>query len=99
MHQWLAAHQAIFDSAQPTLRLAFEQFTAQPAAAIEAVTGYLGLADMAVPARVPVMMATEAPRAQRWRKRERQLLALGRQAQVGAMMDRLGYTMDPEAWS
>jgi hypothetical protein len=99
MHQWLAAHQAIFDSAQPTLRLAFEQFTAQPAAAIAAVTGYLGLADMAVPARMPVTMATEAPRAQRWRKRERQLLALGRQAQVGAMMGRLGYTMDPEAWS
>jgi hypothetical protein len=63
------------------------------------VTRYLGLADMAVPARVPVTMATEAPRAQRWRKRERLMLALGRQAPVGALMERLGYTMDPAAWS
>lgn len=99
MHQWLAAHQAIFDSALPTLRLAFEQFTAQPAAAIATVTRYLGLADMAVPARVPVVMATEAPRAQRWRKREQPLLAPGRQARAGAMMERLGYTMDPASWS
>ena len=98
-HQWLAAHQAIFDSARPTLRLSFEQFTAQPAAALAALTGYLGLADMAVPARLPVTMATEAPRTQRWRKRERQLLALGKQAPVGAMMERLGYAMDPAAWS
>jgi hypothetical protein len=99
VHQWLAAHQAIFDSALPALRLSFEQFTAQPAAALAALTRYLGLADMMAPGRAPVTMATEAPRPQRWRKRERQLLALGRQAQVGAMMDRLGYTMDPEAWS
>jgi hypothetical protein len=99
VHQWLAAHQAIFDSGVPTLRLAFEQFTAQPAAAIATVTRYLGLDEMPVPARVPVTMATEAPRAQRWRKRERLLLALGQQAQVGMMMERLGYAMDPKGWS
>ena len=99
LHQWLAAHQAIFDSALPTLRLAFEQFMAHPKAAMTTLTRYLGLADMSVPSQVPVTMATEAPRAQRWRKREQQLLALGRQAPVGRMMERLGYAMEPGVWS
>lgn len=99
LQQWLAAHQAIFASAAPTLRLAFEQFMAQPAAALAALTRHLGLPDMDTPPRLPVMMATEAPRLQRWRKREPQLLAMGKQERVAAMMERLGYTMNPGAWS
>jgi hypothetical protein len=98
-HQWLATHQAIFASAVPTLRLAFEQFMAQPAAAMAAVTSYLGLPDMHVPSCLPVTVATEAPSAQRWRKREAQLIALGKQARIAEMMERLGYTMDPASWS
>lgn len=97
--QWLATHQAIFASAVPTLRLAFEQFMAQPGAAMAAVTRHLGLPDMIVPARLPVTVATDAPRAQRWRKREPQLMALGKQARIVDMMERLGYSMDPATWS
>jgi hypothetical protein len=99
LNQWLAAHQAILDSAVPALRLAFEQFMAQPAQLITTLCRYLGLPDMTLPARLPVTMATDTPLAGRWRKREQQLLTLGKQKQVGALMERLGYNMDPSTWT
>jgi hypothetical protein len=43
-------------------------------------------------------MATEAPQPARWRKRRELLLSLGQRPDVAAMMDALGYRMEPEGW-
>lgn len=99
LNQWLSPHRAVLASGVPALRLKFEDFLADPAAAVGRVTGHLGLPPMAMQAQLPVTMATEQPARQRWRKREQALLALGRQPEVAAMMDTLGYSMDPEGWS
>lgn len=99
LNQWLATHQAILASGAPALRLAFEDFMAQPAAQLARIGEHLGLAHLPLPARLPVTMATDAPRTQRWRKRAPPMLALGQQPKVGAMMARLGYSMDPATWT
>ena len=82
----------------PALRVRCEAFLDEPAAAMERITAYLELPPLALQAQLPVTMATEQPSRQRWRKREPALLALGRQPEVAAMMDTLGYSMDPEGW-
>ncbi|HJV01466.1 MAG TPA: hypothetical protein VJ752_13040 [Burkholderiaceae bacterium] len=99
LNQWLSPHRAVLQADVPALRLRFEDFLADPVAAMGRITGYLGLAPMAMQAQLPVTMATEQPARQRWRKREQALLALGRQPEVAAMMAALGYDMDPEGWS
>ncbi|MYN15628.1 hypothetical protein GTP81_02560 [Rugamonas sp. FT107W] len=99
LNQWLASHEAILASRVPMLRLGFEQFMERPAAQLERIGAWLGLSDLSLPARLPVTMATDIPTAQRWRKREQALLDMGRRPPVRAMMERLGYTMDPESWT
>ncbi len=98
LNQWLSPHRAVLEAGVPALRLRFEDFLADPAAAMARITGYLGLPPMALEARLPVTMATEQPARQRWKKREADLLALGRQGEVQAMMAALDYSMDPEGW-
>lgn len=98
LNQWLSPHRAVLASGVPALRLQFEDFLADPVAAMGRVTAFLGLPPLAMQAQLPVTMATEQPARQRWRKREQALLALGRQPEVAAMMDTLGYSMDPEGW-
>lgn len=98
LRQWLAAHQAILAGGVATLRVRFEDFMAAPGAALARITDFLGLEAMALPARLPVSMATEAPAPERWRKREQVLLALGQRAEVAATMAALGYGMDAGEW-
>jgi hypothetical protein len=97
LNQWLSAHEAVLKSGVPALRVGFEEFVSQPSATTRRITGYLGLGPIDLPPSLPVVMAIEAPRAQRWRKRGH-LLALGERREVRAMMHLLGYTMDPESW-
>ncbi len=98
LNQWLSAHRAILASGVSALRIAFEQFLAQPARVMEAITDHLNLPPLRVPAKLPVKMATEMPAEGRWRKREGTLLALARQEEVRAMMAKLGYGMKTEDW-
>ncbi|SFU99242.1 sulfotransferase [Pseudoduganella namucuonensis] len=98
LNQWMSAHHAILDSGLPCLRLAFEDFLDDPSATMRRLTDYLDLPPADVPDAMPVRMATERPRRQRWRKRERMMLDLGESAGVASMMDRLGYRMAPETW-
>lgn len=99
LNQWLASHEAIFASRVPTLRLAFEQFMESPATQLQRIGVWLGLANVALPAQLPVTMATDAPSALRWRKREQAVLNMSQRRPVQAMMEQLGYTMDPETWT
>ncbi len=98
LNQWLSAHREILASGVSALRIAFEQFLAQPARVMDAITDHLDLPPLPVPAKLPVKMATEAPSEGRWRKREGQLLALARREEVRGMMENLGYRMQAEDW-
>lgn len=98
LNQWLSPHAAILASGVPTLRIAFEDFLSCPAAVADKITGHLGLPAMALRRSLPVTMATDAPKARRWKKRAALLLPLGRRKPVGTMMETLGYSMDPETW-
>lgn len=98
LNQWLSAHQEILTSGVSALRIAFEHFLAQPERVTAAITSYLSLPPLRVPAKLPVKMATEMPAAGRWRKREELLLALARRERVRAMMADLGYGMHAEGW-
>lgn len=98
LNQWCSIHEAILQSGVCTLRLSFEDFIADPLAALRSITDHLGLPAMTPPAALPVKMATEPPSSRRWHKRRPLLLDLGRRAEVGEMMDRLGYPMEPDTW-
>lgn len=98
LNQWLSSHRAILASDIATLRLSFEEFITAPATVAKKVTDYLGLAEMKIPPSLPVTMATDAPQSGRWIKREQLLLRLAKQPQVRAMMDELGYSMQPDTW-
>lgn len=98
LNQWYSVHEAILHSGVCTLRLSFEDFVANPVAALRRITDHLGLPAMAPPGALPVKMATEPPRSKRWHKRRSLLMNLGRRTEVREMMDRLGYAMDPDTW-
>ncbi len=99
LNQWLASNEAILASGVPALRMAFEAFMDQPAAQLQRIGDLLGLSNLSLPAQLPVTMATDAPGALRWRKREQALLDMGQRPPVWSMMERLGYTMNPESWT
>ena len=98
LNQWHSLHQAILQSRVCSLRVSFEDFIAHPAAILRSITDHLGLSAMALPGTLPVKMATEPPCSRRWHKRAELLRDLGRRTHVGEMMDRLGYSMDPDTW-
>lgn len=98
LNQWYSTHHAILASGVRSLRVSFEDFIANPAATLDLITDHLGLPAMILPRTLPVTMATEPPRSERWRKRAPLLIELGRRAEVRGLMGRLGYSMDPLAW-
>lgn len=98
LNQWLSIHDTILQSGVCSLRLSFEHFMADPAAALKTITDHLGLPAMAPTGALPVRMATEPPRSRRWHKRAPLLLQMGRRADVRNMMGRLGYAMEPDTW-
>lgn len=98
LNQWLSAHRAILASGVPALRIAFEDLLAAPERLMQTVTDYLALPALALPAALPVMMATETPQPMRWEKRARLLLNLGERREVRDMMATLGYAMNPAGW-
>lgn len=98
LNQWYSVHEAILHSGVCSLHLSFEDFVANPVAALRRITDHLGLPAMAPPGALPVKMATEPPRSKRWHKRGSLLMNLGRRTEVREMMDRLGYSMDPDTW-
>ncbi|MES2161325.1 MAG: hypothetical protein V4476_09240 [Pseudomonadota bacterium] len=99
LNQWLASNEAILASGVPALRVSFEDFLDHPPAQLQRIGELLGLSDLSLPAQLPVTMATDAPGALRWRKREQALLGMGQRPAVRAMMEQLGYTMNPESWT
>ncbi|MQA38458.1 sulfotransferase [Rugamonas aquatica] len=99
LNQWLASHEAILASRVPALRLRFEDFMERPAAQFQRIVEMLGLSGLSLPSQLPVTMATDAPKALRWRKREQALLDMGQRQSVQAMMAQLGYSMNPDTWT
>lgn len=98
LNQWLSAQQALLASGRAVLRIAFEQFLRQPADTLRLVTDSLGIAPLALPERLPVTMATDAPTQRRWLKREAELLPLIGRADVRQAMQALDYGLDPLEW-
>ncbi|MEC5159293.1 hypothetical protein ACFDR9_000825 [Janthinobacterium sp. CG_23.3] len=98
LNQWLSAHRAVLASGVAALRISFEQFLASPGAQLNRITDHLGARPMAPPPALRVMMATDAPRPMRWKKRQQLMLELGERRDVRAMMATLGYAMKPEGW-
>lgn len=98
LNQWMSAQRAILDSGVAALRVRFEDFLAQPAAEMARITDHLDLPALALPEALPVLMATDTPRPLRWHKRQELLLTLGERRDVRALMDALGYRMQPGLW-
>ena len=98
LNQWYSIHEAILQRGVSSVRVSFEDFIANPAAVLRRVTEHVGLAPMALPAALPVKMATEPPRPRRWRKRGSMLMELSRRSHVRQMMGLLGYPMDAGTW-
>ena len=98
LNQWHSIHEAILQGGVCSLRVAFEDFVANPTAMLRLITDHLGLPAMTLPGAMPIKMATEPPCSRRWHKRGPLLLDLGRRAEVREMMDRLGYPMEPDSW-
>jgi hypothetical protein len=98
LNQWLSAHLSILGAYPGALKLAFEDFLTAPEEVLQRVTRYLGLSKLPPQGSLPVLMATEMPARQRWRKRGAILLGMGERQEVKATMHRLGYSMRPETW-
>ncbi|MFA9430700.1 sulfotransferase [Egicoccus sp. AB-alg2] len=105
--QWRSANEATIaaaadlDAERHVVR--FEDVVGSPrrrAAALGALADHLGIA--AAPLvdhhRLPVVMATEAPRPGRWRDNAAHLDPVLRDPAVRAMARRLGYGADPAGW-
>lgn len=98
LNQWLSCHRHIFDSGVAALPVRFESFLADPAAVLDRVCEWLGLAPMPQVPELPVTMATEAPAPGRWRKRSELLLPMAQRREVADMMHMLGYGLAQEQW-
>lgn len=98
LNQWISAHNAVSASGLQCLRICFEEFMLEPSTATKKITNYLGLREIKLQPTLPVMMAVEPPKLRRWKKRESQLLNLGKRKEVREMMRSLGYEMNPETW-
>ncbi len=96
LNQWLSAHKAIRDSHVPRTRISFEQFLSDPTRSMKIITDFLHLDELRTARELPVVMATEVPKPERWRKREREILYLGEREDVREMMQVLGYEMPRE---
>ena len=99
LNQWFSAHNTIFASRVETLRISFEDFLEAPGRVIGEIEKYLGLDEQKIQKSLPVMMATETPKLKRWNKRRDLLISLGENREVVAMMEMLGYGMNPDTWS
>lgn len=98
LNQWVSAHRAILQSGLPNFRISFETILSEPSRAIKNITDYLGLPEIKLQSILPVVMATETPKLKRWRKRESQMLKMGKNKEVKELMNLLGYEMNPETW-
>ena len=102
LNQWLSCHRHILDSGVQAYRVAFEDFLADPAAALSRTCGWLDLPPLpgtAASAReLPVTMATETPAPGRWRKRRELLQPLGLRPEVARTMRELCYASEPGGW-
>lgn len=97
LNQWHSAHQSILDSGVDALRIKFEDFLDNSQETLDIITEYLGIDKIKVN-KLPVIMATESPSCFRWKKRENVILELAKEPKVKELMERLGYSMDPDAW-
>lgn len=98
LNQWLSCHRCILDSGVHAHRLAFEDFLADPAGCVGAITRWLELGPAPALGALPLSMATEAPAPGRWRKRAELLLPMAGRAAVARTMDALGYRLDADSW-
>jgi hypothetical protein len=98
LNQWHSVHGAILERGVSTLRVSFEDFVARPAAVLKRITDHLDLPAVALPGELPIKMATEPPRSNRWHKRGPLLIDLGRRPEVRDLMGLLGYSMDSDTW-
>jgi hypothetical protein len=112
--QWRSAHRALFDWAEAdparrdhVLRLRFEDVVGMRERREDlfgALTRWLGITMDAPLATVlagalPAVMATEAPRRQRWFKRADLLSPVLSDPTSRELMERLGYAPDPATWT
>lgn len=101
LNQWLSCHRHILASGVRAHRVAFEDFLADPAAALAAAWSRMDLPPAAAPAlaaTLPVTMATAAPRPGRWRGRRDVLQPMIARPAVRETMAELGYGVQAEDW-
>lgn len=97
-NQWASAHQTILTSKKHMLRISFEEFLVDPSTVALKVTQYLGLEDIQLQSKLPIVMATEAPKKKRWEKRKDLLLKMADRREVRDLMTALNYEMNPDIW-
>ena len=99
LNQWISTHQAIIASGVKTLQVHFEEFLSTPISVANKIVNYIGLPEMKFQQPFHFTMITETPKLMRWKKREAQLLELGKRSEVKDMMELLEYEMNPETWA
>lgn len=98
LNQWISPHKAILTSGIKTTRISFEDFLSSPASITNKIVKHIGLREFKFQAPFQFVMATEIPKPMRWKKRENQLLEIGKRSEVKEMMKSLDYEMDPGTW-
>ena len=108
--QWRSAHAHILDflAAHPEIdhhRLRFEDVVGPPArrrAAFADLVAWLGQPPASMGRllgrSVPPVMCTSRPRARRWYEKAALLTPVVEDPRVSAVMERLGYALDPDTW-
>jgi len=99
LNQWASTHQAIITSRVKALRVHFEEFMSAPSLVANKIMSYIDVPQIKLQHPFHFTMVTENPKLMRWRKREDQLLELGKRSEIKEMMELLGYEMNPETWA
>lgn len=101
--QWISANRAILRDYNADAIIPFEDFYAHPNAFVGQLEAIIGVSTDKLSWGEPVM-ATEAPRVQRWKKREEIFTNLSKHiasdtfAEIISVNEALGYSEDSQTW-
>jgi len=99
MNQWESAHSAILYNGAQSYRVKYEDLMEAPLAILNNVFEHIGLTPLDSLPEIGPVMATEPPCKFRWRKRAKVIMDLAERPFAKSLMNELGYSMDPGAWS
>ena len=97
LNQWVQANDYILERNRQRLTIKFEDFLENPDEVLRKIATYVGIPPPFIDG-LPHIMTTNKPESYRWHKRKNLLLKMINDFRVEEMMDRLGYSMNPQKW-